>query len=249
MRKEAIMTFQIKAARENAGYSQKELAELIGVAPNTFHGYESGKHDPKSDLLIKIASACHVTTDFLLGASDVSEPSSNTFLSESEQTHMQKYRALDEHGKEIVDTNLEIEYKRCQALKVNPLRAEQGPRYILPHYLSAMSAGTGDPAMDEYPEEVELTKRPPRGASYIAPINGDSMEPDFHDGDLIFVRRTTEIRPGQVGVFYMDGRMWIKELGDGALISLNPKYDPVPMTEDIQCQGLVLGVCDESYFA
>ncbi len=243
------MTFQIKAAREKAGYSQKELAELIGVAPNTFHGYESGKHDPKSDLLIKIARACHVTTDFLLGTSDVSETIEDVLLSESEEKHIQKYRALDEHGKEIVDTNLEIEYNRCQALKAKPLQAEREPRFILPQYLSAMSAGTGDPVADEYPEDAELVKRPPRGASYIAPINGDSMEPEFHDGDQIFVDAQRRPRKGQVGVFYMDGRMWIKELGDGVLISLNPKYKPVPMTEDIQCQGLVLGVCDKSYFA
>ena len=61
------MEFRIKEAREKAGYSQKELAQIIGVAQNTFHGYESGKHDPKSDLLIKIAQACNTTTDFLLG--------------------------------------------------------------------------------------------------------------------------------------------------------------------------------------
>lgn len=64
------MKFQIKEAREAAGYSQKELAKIIGVAPNTFHGYESGKHDPKSDHLIKIAKACHVSVDYLMGFSD-----------------------------------------------------------------------------------------------------------------------------------------------------------------------------------
>ena len=32
------------------------------------------------------------------------------------------------------------------------------------------------------------------------------------------------------------------------LISHNPGYAPRAMTEDIRCQGLVLGVCDESYF-
>lgn len=63
--------FQIKEARERAGYSQKELAQIIGVAQNTFHGYESGKHDPKSDLLIKIANACNVSVDFLLGVEPI----------------------------------------------------------------------------------------------------------------------------------------------------------------------------------
>ena len=61
------MKFQIKEARELAGLSQKELAEKIGVAPNTFHGYESGKHDPKSNLLADIARVCGVSVDFLLG--------------------------------------------------------------------------------------------------------------------------------------------------------------------------------------
>lgn len=63
------MNFFIKEAREKAGFSQKELAEIVGVAPNTFHGYESGKHDPKSDLLVKIAQACNVSVDYLLGIS------------------------------------------------------------------------------------------------------------------------------------------------------------------------------------
>lgn len=58
---------RIKDAREIAGYSQKELAERIGVAPNTFCGYEKGLHDPKSNLLVKIAETCGVSTDFLLG--------------------------------------------------------------------------------------------------------------------------------------------------------------------------------------
>lgn len=70
------MEFRIREAREKAGYSQKELAQIIGVAQNTFHGYESGKHDPKSDLLIKIAQACDVTVDFLLGC-DVADETKN----------------------------------------------------------------------------------------------------------------------------------------------------------------------------
>lgn len=64
------MDFKIKEARESAGYSQKALAEIVGVKPNTFHGYESGKHDPKSELLIEIAKACGVSVDFLLGLED-----------------------------------------------------------------------------------------------------------------------------------------------------------------------------------
>lgn len=61
------MKLRIREARERAKYTQTELASLIGVAPNTFCGYENGLHDPKSKLLIKIAKECDTTTDYLLG--------------------------------------------------------------------------------------------------------------------------------------------------------------------------------------
>ena len=60
---------EIKRAQvyESKEAYEKELAEKIGVAPNTFHGYESGKHDPKSNILADIANVCGVSVDFLLG--------------------------------------------------------------------------------------------------------------------------------------------------------------------------------------
>ena len=61
------MEFKIKEARILANISQRELAERIGVSPATLSGYESGKHDPRSDLLMEIAEICDCSVDFLLG--------------------------------------------------------------------------------------------------------------------------------------------------------------------------------------
>lgn len=110
-----------------------------------------------------------------------------------------------------------------------------------------MSAGTGEIAAYDYSETIQLSKMPPEGTSFIVYAKGDSMEPLYHDGDKVFVRAQIEIEPGQIGVFYMDGQMWIKKLGEGVLLSRNPAYPPRPMTDDVRCQGLVLGICDESY--
>lgn len=65
------MKSRIVLAREYAKLNQKELAKILGISPSTLNGYERGNHDPKSDGLIKIAKACNVTTDFLLGLSDI----------------------------------------------------------------------------------------------------------------------------------------------------------------------------------
>ena len=69
------MKLRIKEARERAEYTQTELASLIGVAPNTFCGYENGLHDPKSKFLIKIAKECNTSTDYLLGLTSNPKPS------------------------------------------------------------------------------------------------------------------------------------------------------------------------------
>lgn len=61
------MMFRIREAREAAGMTQAELAQLLGINNVTLSGYETGKHDPKSATLVQIAKICNTTTDFLLG--------------------------------------------------------------------------------------------------------------------------------------------------------------------------------------
>lgn len=192
---------------------------------------------------------------------------SNTQATPHEMEHLvKKYRLLDPYGKEAVDGVLDVESRRCEAARKEQMEQasetlrksreqseaaeEIAPEdiYSIPLYSLPMSAGTGQEAGQEYPEDFLLKKRPPRGTSFIARVSGNSMEPTYHNGDLVFIHATVDIRPSQTGAFLMDGQLWIKELGDGILISHNPDYEPRQFTEDIRCQGLVLGVCDESYF-
>lgn len=163
---------------------------------------------------------------------------------------------MDDRGRETVRGVADLEVARFKTKTAATLRESRGQMeaaeeldiYSIPLYSLPMSAGTGQIAAQEYPEDFLLKKRPPRGTSFIARVSGNSMEPTYHDGDLVFVHATVDIRPGQTGAFLMDGQLWIKELGNGVLISHNPDYEPRQFTEDIRCQGLVLGVCDESYF-
>lgn len=64
------MSSRIIDARKRIGMSQKELAALLGIAPNTLSGYEKGKHRADSDTLGHIASITGCTIDFLIGRSD-----------------------------------------------------------------------------------------------------------------------------------------------------------------------------------
>lgn len=117
------MKFQIKEAREYAGFSQKELAEKIGVAPNTFHGYESGKHDPKSEILIDIAQACNVSVDFLLGLSKEKPPAPAEADAGDQRLDgiIENYHQLNEAGQQQLAEQAEgltyiPKYKKCDSV-------------------------------------------------------------------------------------------------------------------------------------
>jgi len=56
----------IKAARESKGYSQKELAELMGVSQPTVCDWETGKKNPAGKNLKKLSTLLGCTTDYLI---------------------------------------------------------------------------------------------------------------------------------------------------------------------------------------
>lgn len=62
----------LKFAREKRGYSQKDMAESIGVAKSTYSLYESGNREPNVQTIKKIADVLNVSADELLG---IEEPS------------------------------------------------------------------------------------------------------------------------------------------------------------------------------
>lgn len=55
--------------REDVGFTQKQLAIKLHLAPTTISSYETGKIVPPPDKLIAIADFFGVTTDYLLGRS------------------------------------------------------------------------------------------------------------------------------------------------------------------------------------
>lgn len=237
------------AIKKASGKTLNQIASDSGVPIGTLNKLFAGQtKDPKLDTVRSVVHALGHTLDDL---DDSPKGIKKAPLYSSEAQRLAAdYDSLDGHGQKVVRLVADEELARCaEAAQTAPAREpEETVYYITSWFYHPMSAGTGEQAERDQPESLRLIKEPPRGTSYVAPVHGDSMEPTYHDGDNLFIHACEEIEPGQIGVFYMDGQQWVKELGDGELISHNPDYPPRPMTEDIRCQGLVLGVCDESYF-
>ena len=62
---------RVKELREARGMSQAAVGKIIGVARYSVYGYEKGKNYPDVPHLIALADFFDVSTDYLLGRSDI----------------------------------------------------------------------------------------------------------------------------------------------------------------------------------
>lgn len=62
---------RIKQLREEKGLKQEELAKVLSVAPSTIGMYERDEREPNDSITLKIAEYFGVSTDYLLGKTDI----------------------------------------------------------------------------------------------------------------------------------------------------------------------------------
>ncbi len=65
---------RLKDIREDRDITQQQIADYLHVKQNTYSQYESGKRQLPVDIVIALAQYYGVTTDYLLGVSDIPNP-------------------------------------------------------------------------------------------------------------------------------------------------------------------------------
>lgn len=229
---------KINAYKKKNHLTTEELAEKSGVPVGTLNKILTGAtKDPKLETLKALARVLGCTLD------DFDDGVVRPLLrAENQHPMVKKYHSLDASGKDAVDAILQVEYQRCQG----NLPVEDA--VVLPFYLLPTSAGPGE-YLDTGEREL-LTfdrRRVPRDANFAIRVSGDSMEPDFLSGDTVFVKETKRLRPGDIGIFILNGEGYIKEFVETEercmLRSKNQKYDPIVLSEcdDIRYVGKVVG--------
>lgn len=224
----------LKEARLKKGLTQEELAKLVGKSKNVISNWERGDNKPDADTLFLLCDILNVDANFLLGW----ENNQNLSLSLKEQDYIKKYRDLDDHGKDLVDTVLLKEHERC--IK------EQETIYVPKRYIDKLpniaSAGIGDYLFDDIPfEKIEVDEN--CQADFAIGIDGDSMEPTYSHNDAVLVKKQDTINVGEIGIFIVDGECFIKEYAKDRLISHNKNYPDKEFDEnmDIRLVGKVIG--------
>lgn len=112
----------------------------------------------------------------------------------------------------------------------------------LPLYSLAVSAGTGQFLDGEDYELVEVGAEVPDGVNYGVRVAGDSMEPEFHDGQVIWVHQQRSLMTGDIGIFLYDGNAYLKQLVAHkdcmALHSLNAQYSDIRISPELPLRVL-----------
>ena len=118
---------------------------------------------------------------------------------------------------------------------------------------NAVSAETDNFLVDGPKETVRIDESIlPEDTTFGVRISGDSMEPEFHDGQIAWVLQQESVANGEIGIFALNGEAYIKKLQndkDGIfLISLDEKCAPIKVGENdrLDIFGKVLGKSDAS---
>lgn len=99
---------RIRQAREAKNLTQGDLAKIINVKTGgIISNWEKDINKPDTEKLLKLCTALEVSPGYLLSYG-IEE------LSFKERAIIQKYRALDARGKELIEALIDIEFKHAQ---------------------------------------------------------------------------------------------------------------------------------------
>ena len=225
LRKDHHLTLQALADNLN-----KKYPKTVNFNKGKLSKWENGREEPKLSSVKILADYFETTVDSLVNG-------------KLEAPILSVYNKLHEPRQKKVLTFAQDQLDEQEG------RVEEK---ILSYYTlicnGAVSAGTGEWLEDEYKEEITISadKVPSSPYDLVLRVNGDSMEPLFQNHEYIFVRKTTEIRNGQIGVFIVDNEAYLKkayiEKDHLRLVSLNKAYDDLVFDDknEIKAVGVVV---------
>ena len=201
--------------RKEAGFTIDELAEKSGVPKGTINKIIAGTTKaPTLENVRALAYAMGKTLDDFDTAKK-----SRTVLPAPELELLKRYRALDAHGKRMVEMVLEAETSRMLAEAME----EPEETKVIPLIGNSFAAGSPEPDFGNMWEDYSVPAS--SRAEFAIRINGDSMEPYLPDGSIALGIKTAP-RDGDVAALLLDGEFLCKQFsktpaGDIRLYSLN----------------------------
>lgn len=213
---------RMKQRRKQLKLSADEVAEKIGVSRSNVYRYEKGDIEKLPvEIIEPLSEVLKTTPQYLMGwdsGKDISP-----IYEQLERPRQTKVYNYAEHQLD--------EQNRLHTIKV----------------VGKTAAGSGLTYGDGDVEEREV-KTVPQGAEAALNVQGDSMEPLIHDGDIIFYKRQADVENGELAVVELHGHevttkkvRFDYENKNIILESINDDYDDMTFNDnEVRILGKVL---------
>ncbi|CZT39136.1 XRE family transcriptional regulator [Streptococcus agalactiae] len=229
----------IKEYRDTNNLSMAEFAKESGISKAYVSVLEKNR-DPRNGkeiipsipIIKKVSDTIGISFDDLLNSLDenqiiaLNETKTEKNLNSSTLQKITFTSSQLEHKRQLIV----LDYAETQLEQQNTVT----DLFSYNYYDHAASAGTGQYLNDVQVETIELPVD--YDADFVIPVYGDSMEPDYHSGDYVFVKLSVELVDGDIGIFEYYGDAYIKQLlinNEGAFLhSLNDKYSDIQIDRD-----------------
>lgn len=253
-----IIGSRIAQARAERGLSLSAFSTLLGryglaIKRQGIGKWESGDSVPNAYQLLAVCHALNIEEGLAYFTDSCQR---QTELNEAGRRKLQEYK------EDLIASG-----------RYAPKTAPKSDIVYIEKYVSMLPASAGPGAFLEE-ENFELVSFPkasvPEHADFGVRVSGDSMEPVYHDGQIVWVQRTSVLSPGEVGLFLYDGDGYIKVYGQQepdeenidcftdsegilhpqpVLISYNRKYPPKPISPELSftIAGRILSWAGDTY--
>ena len=203
-------------------FMQKDIASKLSrygftVSSKTIYNWEKGLAQPSIPIFLALCD--------IFGVDDV--------LYRFAGIHKGPYAGLNQAGRqkarEFIDLLFHIDmYRDDPEENIDTSR-------LLRLYDIPVSAGTGNFLDDSGYDMIEAPDYVPDSADFALRLYGDSMEPLFQDGQVIWVKGQDVLSSGEIGIFTYSNEVYCKKLivdGDKTYLrSLNPEYEDIEIKE------------------
>lgn len=195
-----------------------DICKDLNFPYTTFTEWYKGNIYPRIDKIEMLANY------FGIKKSDLIEErkKENTKIEDPNQYVLDLYNSLTPENQ--MNT---VSYMRALKLVNKPNK----PRVQI---LGQTAAGKPIEYGDSYAQDIDDISNIPDNADYALVVNGDSMEPDIKNGQLIYVKECPDVENGAIAIVEVDGAVTCKKVYKWKdhieLHSLNTTYQPIIIT-------------------
>lgn len=256
------MIERIKELKKKKNITNAHLSDISGVPYGTLNKILGGEtKEPSIIAIAKIAEAMHVTVDYFV----TGKVEADSGLSGEEKVHLNKFRKLDTHGKEIVNYILNEECKRSveqAAVKQAPVPEKKISDFV-PRKINTTPENSALVKMKLFQLTTSGLKKDAkqslnintsdlvRQADFAVKVSDDSMKNSFISGDILLVESSPQVNEGDIGIFMVNKIAVIREYDTEKLIAHNSRYPDIQINNGavVVCLGKIIGILEEEDFA